>query len=107
MLALLVSASSSTAAMNFTLYSDPVHIPRGGIILHPRIPIKFPAFPMAISGIASDFIDERNQSVPLSDTYVHHWFFRADRPGGDSISSNAFGAGSEFRGAPEVLPSPG
>jgi len=95
--------ASFAMGATFTLFSDPVAIPRGGIVLHPKVPISFPAVPMAITGIASDFIDEHNLSVSLSDTYVHHWFFVAERAGGRTLS---VGAGSEFRGAPEVLPFP-
>eukprot|EP00947_MAST-08B_sp_MAST-8B-sp1_P001845 g1845.t1 len=80
----------------------------GSIVLHARVDVPgmtalAKSSDIAVLGVESDFVDAHTgKSVPLSSTYVHHWFFRSDQ----ASVSTSFGAGSEFRGSPEFMPAP-
>jgi len=106
-LALCPSAAAGLHLISETLYSQPIRVNSSGIAFREAIPLKFPQGHLAITGITSDFVDERSESVPISQAYMHHWFVNALRKTDGGVHSIAtFGAGAEFRNVPEEFDSP-
>lgn len=72
------------------------------------LPMPNPGSPYAIIGMAYDIVDDSNQSVPLSELYMHHWLvydtpttgtgFNIGCGGEGTFVSNVYGAGAEMRG---------
>lgn len=95
--------SEADGVVTRTIFSAPLTMEPGQIILHNDIPIEFVQGPAAVVNIASDLVDEQGNSVPLSQAYMHHWLLEGSS---ERNGIAGFGAGSEYRGLPEGFKKP-
>lgn len=72
-----------------------------------KTPIKMPSGTYAITGFWGEIVDDKNESVPLSTVYTHHWIALNDvhrnqlcRDGPEYV----FGIGAESRNNPIRFP---
>lgn len=90
-----------------TFSTEPISVNTSGIAFI-NVPIEVPKGPFALHSLSADLVDDKNDSVPLSEAYFHHWFISVLRANSTSseppVEVAHFGAGSEIRHAPETFP---
>ncbi|XP_045805131.1 uncharacterized protein LOC123898264 [Trifolium pratense] len=131
MLVMLVPPCSSTASKNTennvktTVYLSPkIELSPGFISNKIYYDVEFPKGHVALKSFQAELVDESGNSVPLQETYLHHWIVlryrqpkNATNQSGIIIERNdgvcqgdtvdeTFGRGAETRGTNPYIPDP-
>ena len=120
LVALVALVGSAAAALQErTFLSPPITLEPGQVANTgaKNTPLDWFEGPGAVRYFSADVVDATNQSVPLSEIYVHHWLVYKNYDGtkGDNGgpcqkklggTSQTFGIGAELRGTEYSLPAP-
>ncbi|XP_073225599.1 uncharacterized protein [Cicer arietinum] len=97
----------------------------GNVVAKALFDFEFPKGHIGVKSFDAELIDEEGNSIPLYETYLHHWFAlkffvnknmnmshdppifkRNDRTCNEGILPQYWGLGSESRGTPSKIPEP-